>query len=160
MTWSYDLSIPWVARLTVLQSIGYSKWMFAMRTWSRKCYRLVRAVGVVAILGGLGMDVHAIMMVTQGSHGPKVEATDSPLHDHGVSQVGHSHTTPNTTSDDFPEGGSSFECCSVTLCPPSALVLPPSLCESDHADNTGPAIPIRISRFASVEHIPLLRPPK
>ncbi len=135
--------------------------MLALRTWSRKWYRLVRTVGVVAILGGLGMDVHAIMMATQGSHGPSIEASDlsAHVHDHGVSQVGHSHSAPNPATDNIPEGGSSFECCSVTLCPPGALVLPPTLCASDSGDNTGPAIPTLISRLVGVEHIPLLRPP-
>jgi hypothetical protein len=60
--------------------------MIALRSWTRRWNRLVGTFGVIAMLFGLGMEVHAVIMVSHDAHGHGVAA--------GVSVLSHPFPGP------------------------------------------------------------------
>lgn len=128
---------------------------------------MVSVVGACAVLFGLGMDVHAVVMAVHGPHDGRHVAADGEAgahaHDHAVPGAHHAHSAPaavppapHGSSDD----DSAFECCAATVCPPASSVLP--MCIDDPAaDGRGAFAPAaRIAGLSGVGHTPLLRPPR
>lgn len=133
--------------------------------------RVIAMLSVIAMLAGLGLDVHATVMVHGAAHAAASNEArhaghrgEHPGEHRVVARVGHpdaSHAGQQAGQqrDDAPGGQSAFACCHA-VCPGTVMPSDTGSCSARGPAADGSPRLLEFTRVDGLRHAPPLRPPR